>query len=370
MLTYDKAEVKEALTLDNIFDLLQEWGGDPEYTATGITSATICHNPPGEGSHKLYYYQNTGLFHCYTGCEDPSFDIFQLAIKIFQIQYRKDIDLNEAVRYIAFKFGIITSESNEEFGITNLEDWKLLDNYDRINELQIKHYAIQLKEYDDSILDKFNYEVRLTPWLREGVSQRALDQARIGFFPGTDQITIPHFDQEGRFIGLRGRTLCQEEAERYGKYRPMVINSIQYNHPLGMNLYNLNFSKKNIQLFGKAIVFESEKSTLQYKSYFGLDNDISVACCGSSLSAHQMSLLLGLGVREVVVAMDRQFQELGDKEFKHLTSSLIKLYNRYKNYTTMSFIFDKNMITSYKASPTDEGRDKFLRLFKERIYLK
>ena len=38
-------------------------------------------------------------------------------------------------------------------------------------------------------------------------------------------ITIPHFDKDGRFIGLRGRALCEEEAERFGKYRPLKINS-------------------------------------------------------------------------------------------------------------------------------------------------
>ena len=48
MLSYDKAEVREALEIDDIFNLLQEWGGDPEYTSYGIISATICHNAPGE----------------------------------------------------------------------------------------------------------------------------------------------------------------------------------------------------------------------------------------------------------------------------------------------------------------------------------
>ncbi|MGN1342929.1 MAG: hypothetical protein ACI4VL_07065 [Bacilli bacterium] len=38
----------------------------------------------------------------------------------------------------------------------------------------------------------------------------------------------------------------------------------------------------------KAIVFEGEKSTLLYRSYFGIENDITVACCGSSLSSYQM----------------------------------------------------------------------------------
>ena len=40
-----------------------------------------------------------------------------------------------------------------------------------------------------------------------------------------------------------------------------------------------------------------------------------------------------------------------------------------KNFVKITFIFDKNMLTEYKASPIDEGPDKFLKLFKERIIL-
>lgn len=44
MISYDKAVIRENLTLDNIFELLQGWGGDPEYAVFGILSSTICHN--------------------------------------------------------------------------------------------------------------------------------------------------------------------------------------------------------------------------------------------------------------------------------------------------------------------------------------
>ena len=63
----------------------------------------------------------------------------------------------------------------------------------------------------------------------------------------------------------------------------------------------------------KAIVTEGEKSCFLYASYFGEDNDISVACCGSSLINYQVDLLLSLGVSEIIVAFDRQFKEIGDK---------------------------------------------------------
>jgi len=55
-----------------------------------------------------------------------------------------------------------------------------------------------------------------------------------------------------------------------------------------MNLYNLNNCKDNIRKIKKAIIFEGEKSALKYISYFGEENDIAVACCGSNISAYQM----------------------------------------------------------------------------------
>jgi hypothetical protein len=159
---------------------------------------------------------------------------------------------------------------------------------------------------------------------------------------------------------LRGRTLGKQEGETFGKYRPLKINKTLYNHPLGMNLYGLNWAKNQIPIIKKAIIFESEKSVLKYMSYFGIENNIAVACCGSNISAYHIHALLEAGAKEIIVAFDRQFQALGDKEYEHLTNNLIKLHTRYKNDAQISFIFDKKMITGYKASPIDEGKEKFL----------
>lgn len=369
LISYDKDKIKEDLTEENIFDIFTELGGNPTWSNGAIVSDTICHNCPGQGSHKLYYYFNSKLCNCYTGCDNPSFDIFQLVINCFKIQYDKDIDLNEAVRWVGGKFGlygVIEAENDQE----NIEDWSTLAVYDRIKKIEIKSVSnIQLEEYDDTILDRMNYKIKLKPWLDEGISQEVLELARIGYYLGDDQITIPHFDKDNRFIGLRGRTMSKEQAELYGKYRPMNIQGKMYNHPLGFNLYGFNWAKDNIKAARRAIVFESEKSVLKSLTYFGQDNNISVACCGSHFSAYQAQLLIDDGADEIVIAFDRQFQQIGDKEFFHLKKNLEGIREKYGNYVKITFIFDKKMITSYKASPIDEGLDKFLQLFKERIVL-
>lgn len=112
-----------------------------------------------------------------------------------------------------------------------------------------------------------------------------------------------------------------------------------------------------------------EKSCLLFKSYFGIENDISVACCGSNLSAYQVQSLIDAGAKEIIIAFDRQFQNINDDEFKRLTIKLTKLHNKYKNDVLISFIFDKKMITGYKDAPIDCGPEIFLKLFKERIIL-
>lgn len=367
MQDYDKKAIREELSIDDYFQLVTEWGGNPEFTPFGFISDTICHNPPGEGSRKLYFYENSDLFKCYTDC-DCAFDIFELTIKVAQIQSNRKMDLNDAVRYLAAKFNIVIDlNDTEDLGLT---DWQYLIAYDKINDIPTVNQVPQLKEYDKRILGPLainpNY---LTPWINDHIKPQILAHAQIGYNFSTDQISIPHFDKDGRFIGLRGRTMVKEDAERFGKYRPMIINKQQYNHSLGLNLYNLNNSKDNIKRMGKAIVFESEKSTLQFQSYFGLENDISVACCGSSVSSYQIQLLIEDRVQEIIIAFDRQFQELGDSEFKRLKAKLLGLHKKYKNEVLISFIFDKHLITSYKASPTDEGPEKFMQLFKERIIL-
>ena len=47
MIDYNKTDIKESLHLDQIFELLTDWGGEPEYTNFGILSATSGHNEPG-----------------------------------------------------------------------------------------------------------------------------------------------------------------------------------------------------------------------------------------------------------------------------------------------------------------------------------
>jgi len=116
-------------------------------------------------------------------------------------------------------------------------------------------------------------------------------------------------------------------------------------------------------------VFEGEKSSLLYGSYFGIDNDISVAACGSNLINYQVELLLSLGVQEIIIGFDRQYQEIGDEEWKKWTDKLYHIHDKYGSLVQISYLFDKEHILKYKSSPIDQGPEIFIELFKNRIQI-
>lgn len=139
----------------------------------------------------------------------------------------------------------------------------------------------------------------------------------------------------------------------------------------GLNLYGLNKSKEKIKETKKVILFESEKSPMLFCSYFGEENNITAAVCGSSISNYQFKLLLELGIEELIIAFDRQYKEANsyDKEWCTWTKKLKDLNNKYSPFVHVSFIFDKEHRLEYKMSPIDNGPEIFKELFKERITL-
>ena len=368
---YDKDSIKQSLTLEQVSEVVIALGAEPPHVKGNMFMAeTICHNMPGEGSLKLYYYDNTKLFKCYTDCGEY-FDVFQLVQKAMLLQKDLEWELPQCVAWVAEMFGISgEAGSFDDLGLT--DDWEVIK---RANHLQDKVDKIlnaegnrELKIYDDIILSRLNY-VPVASWINEGITIETMNRYGIKYYPKDEKIVLPHWDIENNLIGIRGRTLIQQEGEWFGKYMPIRINGQMYNHPLSFALYGLNFNKENIRRAKVAIVLEGEKSVLKYDSMFGSENNITVASCGSSISTHQYKLLYDLGVEEIVIAFDRQFKEIGDKEFQNHTRSLQQLASKFNKYVKVSCMFDKEGFLDYKSAPIDHGKEVFLELFQNRIYL-
>lgn len=366
-IAFDKDAIKESLSMEQIEQFLADHGGDPVKRIGCLVSKTICHNPAtGDASHKLYYYENTRLFKCYTECSETNgFDIFDLTRKIMKIQSGIEWSLHDAQIYVINYFSLDV-ESDFSLKTDKISDFSIFDKYERNMQLSDQQKKSELKIFDDAILQHLFYRP-ISPWLREGITEDVMRSRGIRFDPYNYGVVIPHYNINNELVGIRERTLVRENEGR-GKYIPAVLNGQMYNHPLGFNLYNINNSAKNIQELGIAIVGEGEKFCLGYASFFGKDNDIAVACCGSNLTKYQFQLLQSLGVNEIVIAFDKQFQEIGDKEWKQWTKKLTNLYEKYGKYVKISFMFDReNNLLGYKDSPIDGGKRVFTAMFETRI---
>ena len=80
----DLDKLKNELDPQDIVNILQVFYKPIPFEEKGdiLIFPTICHNNNiEEASMKLYYYDNTKLFHCYTECQS-SFDIYELVKKI------------------------------------------------------------------------------------------------------------------------------------------------------------------------------------------------------------------------------------------------------------------------------------------------
>ena len=357
----NKDEIKNSLTIEQVEDLISELGGEPNNLGSHLVCKTICH---GGDSHKLYYYENTHLFKCFTEC-DETFDIFQLLIKIRALN-GETWTLYNAISYVINYFSLDFAKDFYNEG-HNSPDWQILNKWSKSQLTDDVKKIIDLKIFDDKILENLP-RPRLLNWEREGITKAVCDARKICYNPKNHSIIIPHYNIDNQLVGIRERTLVKED-EVYGKYRPAILNGKMYNHPLGYNLYNLNNSKHNISQIKKAIVFESEKSCLKMASLFGLGNDISVACCGSALITYQVQLLLSLGIQELIIAFDRQYQDIGDPEWKRWTKKLYNIHDKYGQKVQISYMFDKEHLLDYKDSPIDKDKETFLELFSKRIVI-
>ena len=361
---FNKDEIKNNLNLEQIRDIVSFLGGEPRISGDALVCRTICHNPLGQGSHKLYYYDNTKLFKCYTGCAESTFDVFELVKKALHNQKNVEVTLPQAIQFVLSYFGMTAVSTNNYQSA--LKDWSIFEKHEK-QKIEQEQRIIDFKVYDGAILNNYP-QYRVQDWENDGISFDIMKQFNIHYCPEHHSILIPHYDIDNRLIGIRERTMVTED-EVYGKYRPAFLHDTMYNHPLGLTLYGLEKAKENIKYVRKAIIAEGEKACLQYSSFFGIENDICVACCGSNIVSYQVELLLSLGVQEIIIALDKQFKEIGDDEWKKLTANLMNIHNKYGKYTQVSYLFDKGDILDYKDSPFDKGKDAFLQLFTERIVI-
>ena len=353
-------DIIESITLEDVKTFLESLGVEQiaMYPEKGhLICPTICHNPLDEAeSMKLYWYQNNKIFRCYTECNE-AMSIFSLYQKFMDINYNQKVDFYEAEEYVkkCLKHIILSSSSKRKSTLA-LEAAKYA--YDARLPL--------LDEYSNKVLECF-IDYCHPQWLRDGITPESMKKFNIKFSVGQNKIIIPHLDIEGRLVGIRGRTIDPEEAEMFGKYRPIQIGQTLYAHPLQFNLYGLYEHQEGIEARKSAIIVEGEKSVLLDDGYYG-DLSNAVACCGSTFNKYHINLLTNyLGVEEITIAFDKEYTDWRTEKAKKYRHKIESACRKYTNLASFSYIWDYDNLLEEKDSPFDKGKEVFEELYRNRI---
>ena len=343
-------EVISNLTEQDIIDLMKYFGvTNYKITPEAIIFPTICHNIDiDSASMKLYYYRDNHFFYCYT--EDGGMSIFKFVEQVYKTR-GIDYDWYNDVYLLITK-----GKKNEGFKTEKRE--LLGDRYGR------RKRERQLEIYPKGVLDVFE-KIYPTQWLEEGISKETMDKFDIKFSISQNKIIIPHYNENGELVGIRGRALNAWEIENIGKYMPVQIEQKWYKHPLSLNLYGLNETKENIKKNGYVCLFEGEKSVLLMDGF--KRPNCGVAVCGSSINKFQIDILMKTcAPKEFIICFDKEEEGIEDKYFNKLK----KLGEKYSNYGDFSFIYDFHNRLEMKDSPVDKGEEIFNQLLKERVRVK
>lgn len=352
-----KRDVINSITIDDVKRFLYSLGVEyvDDKKDNILICPTICHNPIEEqSSMKLYWYQNNKVFHCYTECNE-NMTIFELYKKYMAVNNHPVNDEEAEIYVKQFVKNIRIDEYSKR------TDRNIIDKEKYYKEKSV----IQLNEYPTFLIDCFTHYYHPS-WLREGISKEAMDNFNIRFSISQNKIIIPHYDIEGRLIGIRGRAFNKEDLDNGCKYMPIIIGDTIYAHQLHFNLYGIDRAKGAISKCRRAILVEGEKSCL--KGYDMYKNDsVFVAVCGSSINKYQINILTKiLNVNEIIIALDKEYDNCHSTEGKKYEQKLISMCRKYNNDANFSYIFDRQGLLDKKDAPVDKGKEIWEKLYKER----
>ena len=354
-------KILDMITTSDIVQLVSKFG-IPEtsirYYNNQLIMPTGCHNEIiGTAKHKLYYYEDSKKFHCYTCC--GSMNPFEFVVQAYRTRGIKYSLSNAAIiieRIIQERlrdgFAIVTPPSNVKKEIE--EDW---------------HKS--LTEYNPSIMNCFSRNKKyLKVWEKEGISFDAMDKFGIKFDMIRNRMVIPIYDDKGVFVGAKVRNFNQEDIENGRKYMPLIHNNEIYTYDKGKILYGLNFNKKNIKNAKRAIIFESEKSTILYESLYVGNKAVSIG--GSNVSIYQTELLKQYKVETIVLALDNDYSLLPNENGEY--DKYFGLYKMLKEANKLDakgfnveIVYDwEQSFLENKDAPIDKGREIWNKLYRNR----
>lgn len=279
---------------------------------------------------------DTLSFHCFsTGNKGNLYTL---------IMQRKDMNFPNALKWAADYAGL----DKEEYDI----DIQLpFGGFFQGLVKEISEPEFSMKTYNESELDEYKGFYN-TMFLKDGISFESQEKFDIGYDALSNRVTIPIYSLDNKLIGIMGR--YNGKCEKEERWLPIIPCS------RSLTIYGFNENYRSIEEKGMAVIFESEKSVMQCNS-FGCH--IALATSGCHISDTQAKHIKSMFIPKIILAYDEGLNE----EDVIAEAEKLKMNNQiYKNQ--VGYIYDrehKYLPEGSKASPSDLGKEIFVKLIKE-----
>lgn len=307
-----------------------------------------CGNCDGDNTSAVVIYNEPSLhIHNYTRNFKNGSDIFELIKYNLEVINNKKVTLFDSLKYLNSLFGFECKYQGTKMG-TKFDPLAIFKKV-----AHSKQYSLNENDIDQiNIESNFDYQEGIIHenWLNAGLTNKTIEKFKIGYSYKLKRIIIPlRMWNTGEIIGFNKRTIIKNyDILGFCKFL------LTPNYPKSINLYGLYENMKSIQQNKICILFEAEKSVLRRDSR---NDSNSVALQGHSISKEQVSIICGLDINEVVIAMDKDI-------YLNEVRSLCEKFYLKKN---VSYIYDKFDLLDDKDSPADANDKIYKYLFETRV---
>lgn len=329
------------------------------------------------GSRKdsaLKLYEKTNSFYCFS-CKEAG-DVFKLHGYLYGMEY---IDAKKDLLGDNYKNYKQPKNLDLDNKIKNFEEHEPLNVYD-YNSFKQKNSSPTLLNMREFLIDnisfdtikKFKLQYKYNKYYSKK-EQRIVEEK---------QIIIPVFDYKGRMIGADVRNFGYDYNNcKYRPYNEFVNGKLEiYRIKKSENLFGIYQNKEIIEKTKEVMICESQKAVMQSTTY-GYRNTLGL--CGSNLSYYQIHMLNNMGVKKIILALDREFDTnkqtyVGEDGIQHKSYlgymyDICKMSNMIKKIIPDAQIFlmqdlkgnyKKGAYLNYKDAPTDKNKEIFWQLYK------
>lgn len=358
-------QIKKELSNVQIIKLLEALGSELyQQNDNEIIFYSCCHHLNCiEHKPKLYYYENTHSFFCYS-CSN-AFDIYSLVQERWNLE-GKEFTFISIVQWI-FQILDLNYDNFQRINPVFKEhySWReLLGRYDKLNSVES-----QLTIWDKRILNDFD-EIYPLEWINEGISIKTMKMFQIKYYSLLNQTIIPCYDEQNNLIGIRVRN-WKPVKDKYNSLIT-VTNYQEKNTDLGTDfkfstnhiLYGMNLNKYAIESKKMLILVESEKAVMKSTEWYE-HNSITVAMFGGKLNEKRKRMILEKDIAELVIVPDYDYND--NKSWQKWLKKQRKLGDMFKNFCKVSIVMNENNLVPYKDNAFDIAQKQFEYLFQRRL---